>query len=147
MAAFAERNAHGPARVQFETKDPRGFIQFKSGVAEHDAVGSVNTLAGVQRERPSLWHLTEEMRALRVPTLILTGDEDWSCLRPGILMKETIPSAALVVMPNSGHTINLEDPDGFNRIVGEFFGKVERERWPERDPRAVGATVTGIGTK
>ena len=147
MAAFAERNAHGPARVQFETKDPRGFIQFKSGVAEHDAVGSVNTLAGVQRERPSLWHLTEEMRALRVPTLILTGDEDWSCLRPGILMKETIPSAALVVMPNSGHTINLEDPDGFNRIVGEFFGKVECERWPERDPRAVGATVTGIGTK
>ena len=40
-----------------------------------------------------------------------------------------------------------EDPDGFNRIVGEFLGKVERERWPERDPRAISATVTGIGPK
>ncbi len=59
-------------------------------------------------------------------------------------MKETIPSAALVVMPNSGHTINLEDPDGFNRIVGEFFGKVDHGRWPERDPHTISATVTGI---
>jgi pimeloyl-ACP methyl ester carboxylesterase len=145
MKAFAERHAHGPTRVQFEAKDPRGFSEFKREFGKHDAVGAVNTMAGVQRDRPSLWHLTEEMRALRVPTLILTGDEDWSCLRPGILMKEMIPSAALVVMPNSGHTINLEDPDGFNRVVGEFFGKVERGRWPERDPRAVGATVIEIG--
>jgi pimeloyl-ACP methyl ester carboxylesterase len=144
MAAFAERHAYGPARVQFAAKDPRGFIEFKRAFAEHNAIGSVNTMAGVQRERPSLWNLTEEMRALRVPTLILTGDEDWSCLRPGILMKETIPSAALVVMPNSGHTINREEPDGFNRIVGEFFGKVDRGRWPERDPRTISATVTGI---
>jgi pimeloyl-ACP methyl ester carboxylesterase len=73
-----------------------------------------------------------------VPPLILTGDEDWSCLGPGILMKETIPSAALVVMPNSGHTINLEDRDGFNRIVGGGW-KVERGRWSARNPRSVGA--------
>jgi pimeloyl-ACP methyl ester carboxylesterase len=136
MAAFVERHAHGPTRVQFETKDPRGFSEFKREFAEHDAIGSVNTMAGVQCERPSLWDLIKEMRALRVPTLILTGDEDSSCLRPGILMKETIPSAALVMMANSGHTINLEEPDEFNRIVAVFFGKVERGRWPERDLRA-----------
>jgi pimeloyl-ACP methyl ester carboxylesterase len=144
MAAFAERHAYGPSRVQFAAKDPRGFIEFKRGFMEHDATGSINTMARVMRERPSLWNLTDEMRALRVPTLILTGDEDWICLRPSLLMKETIPSAALVVMPNSGHTINLEDPDGFNRIVGEFFGKVDCARWPERDPRAVSTAVTRI---
>ena len=145
MAAFAERHAHGPTRVQFEAKDPRGFAEFKREFAKHDAIGSINSMAGVMRERPSLWDLTAEMGALRVPSLILTGDEDWSCLRPGILMKETIPSAALVVMPNSGHTINLEDPDGFNRIVAEFFGKVECGRWPQRDSRAASAPVIGIG--
>ncbi len=82
MAAFAERHAYGPARVQFAAKDPRGFIEFKRAFAEHDAIGSVNTMVGVQRERPSLWNLAGEMRALRVPTLILTGDEDWpACIR------------------------------------------------------------------
>ena len=73
--------------------------------------------SGVQRERPSLYDLTDKMGALRAPTLVLTGDEDWPCLLPGILMKRNIPSAALAVMPNCGHAINLEDPDGFNRIV------------------------------
>ena len=29
MAAFASRYAHGPTRVQFEAKDPRGFALFK----------------------------------------------------------------------------------------------------------------------
>jgi pimeloyl-ACP methyl ester carboxylesterase len=147
MAAFAERYAYGPTRVQFEAKDPRGFAEFKRLLAEHDATGAANTQAGVQRERPSLWHLTEEMNALRVPTLILTGDEDWPCLRPGILMKEAILTAALVVMPNCGHTINLEDPDGFDRIVGSFIAQVERGRWPARDPRAVTASITGISNR
>ncbi len=144
MAAFADRYAHGPTRVQFENKDPRGFAEFKRALAEHDATGSANTQLGVQRERPSLWDLTGEMQALRAPTLVLTGDEDWPCLLPGILMKENIPSAALAVMPNCGHGINLENPDQFNRIVGDFLAQVDAGRWPERDPRARAETITGM---
>ena len=144
MAAFAERYAHGPTRVQFENKDPRGFAEFKRALAEHDAAGSANTQAGVQRERPSLYDLTDKMAALRVPTLVLTGDEDWPCLLPGILMKQNIPSAALAVMPNCGHAINLEDPDGFNRIVGDFLAQVDAGRWPERDPRATTGSILGM---
>ncbi len=98
----------------------------------------------MQRERPSLYDLTDRMKALRVPTLVLTGDEDWPCLLPGILMKQNIPSAALAVMPNCGHGINLEDPDGFNRIVGDFLAQVDAGRWPERDPRATAETITGM---
>lgn len=144
MAAFAERYAFGPTRVQFQNKDPRGFAEFQRALAEHDAAGSANTQLGVQRERPSLYDLTDKMRALRVPTLVLTGDEDWPCLLPGILMKQNIPSAALAVMPNCGHTLNLEDPDGFNRIVGGFLAQVDAGRWPERDPRAMAGTITGM---
>ena len=94
----------------------------------------------MQRERPSLYDLTEQMKTLMVPTLILTGDEDWPCLQPALLMKQAIPSAALSVMPNCGHTINLEDPDQFNRLVGDFIAQVDAGRWPKRDPRAM-ATV------
>ena len=76
------------------------------------------------------------MRAMTVPTLVLTGDEDWPCLAPSLLLKREIPSAALAVMPNCGHTINLEDPDLFNRIVGDFIVQVQAGRWPKRDPRS-----------
>lgn len=144
MARFAEKYAYGPTRVQFENKDPRGFAQFKKELAEHSALGSANTQLGVQGQRPSLYDLLDKMRALTIPTLILTGDEDWPCLAPSILMKREIPSAALAVMPNCGHTINIEDPDQFNRIVGDFIGQVDAGRWPKRDPRAVTASITGM---
>ncbi|WP_424136356.1 alpha/beta fold hydrolase [Roseomonas chloroacetimidivorans] len=144
MAAFAERYAHGPTRVQFENKDPRGFAEFKKAFVAHDPVGAANTQLGVQRERPSLYDLVEDMRALRVPTLVLTGDEDWPCLLPGILMKENIPTAALAVMPNCGHGIHREDPDQFNRILGDFVTRVDCGRWPGRDPRASVKSITGM---
>ena len=144
MVAFAERYAYGPTRVQFENKDPRGHAEFKRMLAEHSAIGSANTQAGVQRERPSLYTLIEEMKRISVPTLIINGDEDWPCLLPGILMKQNIPSAALSVMPNSGHAINIEEPEEYNRIVGDFLAQVESGRWPHRDPRAVSVSITGI---
>ena len=144
MAAFAEKYAYGPTRVQFENKDPRGFAQFKKELAEHSALGSANTQIGCQGRRRSLYDLVDGMRAMTVPTLVLIGDEDWPCLAPSLLMKREIPSAALAVMPNCGHTINLEDPDQFNRIVGDFIVQVDSGRWPKRDPRAMSASITGM---
>jgi pimeloyl-ACP methyl ester carboxylesterase len=144
MPAFAEKYAYGPTRVQLENKDPRGFAEFKRRLAEHSAVGSAYTQLGVQRERPSLYDLVGEMKRLTVPTLILYGDEDWPCLAPGILLKQNIPSAALAVVPNTGHAVNVEEPDEFNRIVGDFLAKVDSGRWPSRDPRAVSASITGM---
>jgi pimeloyl-ACP methyl ester carboxylesterase len=144
MAAFAERYAYGPTRVQYQNKDPRGHAEFKAMLAEHSAVGSANTQQGVQKERPSLYALVEEMRRITVPTLVITGDEDWPCLLPGILMKQSIPSAALAVMPNSGHAINIEEPEQYNRFVGDFLAQVDCGRWPLRDIRAVSASITGM---
>jgi hypothetical protein len=49
-------------------------------------------------------------------------------------------------MPNSGHTINIEEPDMFNAIVGNFLAHVESGRWPVRDPRAISTSATGMGS-
>jgi len=144
MVAFSNKYAYGPTRVQFENKDPRGFAEFKRMLAEHSATGSANTQLGCQRERPSLYDLAGQMKLLTLPTLILTGDEDFPCLTPGILMKHNIATAAFCVMPNCGHAVNLEDPDRFNAIVGEFMAQVDSGRWPARDPRSVTASITGM---
>ena len=144
METFAARYVLGPTRVQLQNKDPRGFDEFRRMLGEHSAVGSRNTQLGVQRERPSLYDLTEQMKSLHVPTLVLTGDEDWPCLQPALLLKQTIPTAALAVMVNCGHAINLEDPDGFNGHLGSFLAQVDAGRWPSRDPRALTDSITGM---
>jgi len=59
-------------------------------------------------------------------------------------MKQNIRSAALTLMVNCGHTINLEAPDDFNRIVGDFIAQVDSVRWPMRDPRAISSSITGM---
>ena len=144
MPEVAKRYSLGPTRVQFQNKNPRGWREFADQLAEHSTLGSALTMRGVQGRRPSLYELVEDMKGLTVPTLILMGDEDWPCLTPGILLKRNIPAAALAVMPTCGHTINLEAPDEFNRIVGDFLALVDSGRWPMRDPRAAGASITGM---
>lgn len=144
MAEVGKVYSLGPTRVQYQNKDPRGWAEFAQRLAEHSAQGSGNTMRGVQAKRPSLWDLTDKMRTLEVPTLVLTGDEDDPCLEPGLLMKRTIPTAALVVFPNTGHGVNLEEPDLFNRTCDDFFHQVESGRWPRRDPRAVTGSILGM---
>ena len=130
--------------MQFENKDPRGFAEFKAMLAEHSAKGAANTQLGVQRERPSIFDLGEQLAKLTVPMLVVTGDEDWPCLAPGIFIKRTCPSAALLVLPNSGHTVNIEEPGAFNAAVADFLAQVDAGRWPMRDPRAMSESITGI---
>jgi pimeloyl-ACP methyl ester carboxylesterase len=142
--AAAERYTLGPTRVQFQNKDPRGWAEFARQMAEHSAAGSANTLRGYQMARPSLWDLADDMRKATVPMLIVTGDEDDPCLEPALFMKRTIPTAGLWICPRSGHTLNLEEPDAFNRAVGDFLIAVDNGRWTTRDPRSVTGGIVGF---
>ena len=143
MAKAAAGYASAPSRVQFQNKDPRGWKEFHDQLADHSTAGAAATMRGVQKRRPSLFDLVDKMKAITAPTLIMTGDEDWPCLEPGILMKRTIPTAALVVMANAGHAINLEEPALFNQHLAELFHAAELGKWPVRDPRAVSGAILG----
>ena len=144
MREVAKRYSLGPTRVQFQNKNPRGWKEFADQLAEHSTRGSALTMRGVQGRRPSLWELVDGMRAIKAPTLIVTGDEDDPCLEPALLMKRNIPSAGLAVMPCSGHTVNLEEPDEFNRILFDFLATVELGAWRARDPRATSGGILGM---
>jgi pimeloyl-ACP methyl ester carboxylesterase len=143
MAKAAADYALGPTRVQFQNKDPRGWKEFADQLAEHSAAGSAHTLRGVQKRRPSLFDLVDRMKLITAPTLIMTGDEDWPCLEPALLMKRRIATAGLVVMPNAGHAINLEEPATFNQHLADFFHAVDVGAWRNRDPRAMKDTILG----
>ena len=143
-AKVAERYAVGPARVQFQNKNPRGWAEFAEALAGHSSLGSALTMRGVQAERPSLYALTDVLATISVPVLVLAGDEDEGCLEPALMLKRTIPTAGLVVLPRTGHTANLEEPDVFNRAVDSFLSSVARGSWHPRDPRSRSASTTGM---
>ena len=147
MEKFGATYALGPTRVQFQNKDPRGWKEFETQLREHSSMGSALTMRGVQRRRPSLYDLEEQMRQLTVPTLILNGDEDEPCLDPGLFMKRTISSSALVLLPRTGHASNLEEPDLFNQFCENFFHQVETGRWDLRDPRSMTSGILSTTEK
>jgi pimeloyl-ACP methyl ester carboxylesterase len=140
-AHFAETYALGASRVQFQNKDPRGWREFADLLGRHSAVGAANTMRGVQARRPSIFDLEARLRAMSVPTLVMTGDEDDHCLQPALFLKRVIPACGLAVLPKSGHTLNLEEPALFNQLVDDFVHTVEAGAWTARDPRAVPAQI------
>ena len=127
--------SRGEARVQLRRKDPRGYDEFSTQFHSHSGLGSALTFRGVQGKRPPVFALEERMRALTLPTLIMLGDEDDPCIEPSIFMKRSIPTSGLVMFPQAGHAINLEDPDLFNRSLQDFLTAVELGKWARRNPQ------------
>jgi len=72
---------YGPTRVQFEGEKPRGFAGVQAGAGEHSP-WVPSTPARLPKGASVAVSSANEMAGLTVPTLILTGDEDWPCLAP-----------------------------------------------------------------
>jgi len=137
----------GPSRVQLQNKDPRAFRQFCREFAEHSALGSANTLRGVQARRPSLYSLERGLARMKVPGHVITGDEDSQCLAPGLFMKRVCPAVRLTVVPATGHAVNIEEPGLFNRLAEDFLALVDSGRWRPRDPRSLNKSTMAPGNR
>ena len=135
--AMARWYGFGPARVQFEAKDPRGHAEHVRILSEHDPVGAALTMRGVQQRRPSLYAMRDELAACVPPILVIAGDQDEGALETDLMLNRTIPRCGLAVLPKSGHVTNLEEPALFNQLLERFFGAVERGKWHQRDHRAL----------
>lgn len=137
----AKRYRNAPNRIQLENKDPRGFREFFMRFAEHSATGHANTLRGVQMRRPSIYSLERKLARLTVPLHALVGDEDETSLDVGVFLKRACPAARLTVAPATGHLVNVEEPQLFNRVAGDFLTLVDSGRWRPRDPRSLNKSI------
>ncbi len=125
----AAKYADGATRQTHKHKDPRGFAEFARMLAEHSPVGHALTMRNVQAKRPTLWEMEADLKKFSVPLLVLVGDEDDWCVDGSIYLKRTVPTAGLVVIPRSGHTITSEEPAAFNTAVGDLIANAEAGRW------------------
>jgi pimeloyl-ACP methyl ester carboxylesterase len=140
-AIAAEEYAVGPYRLQFQAKDPRGWLEFASRLADHSPAGAAMTLRGVQQARPPLHDFQSQLERMETPVLLIVGDEDEPCLEVNLWLKRVIPRSGLAILPRTGHTVNLEEPDYFNSLVKDFLATVETGRWEPRDPRTRGESA------
>ena len=60
------------------------------------------------------------------------------------MLKRAIPGSGLPVLPQTGHTANLEEPAAFNQEVDRFLAAIDRSAWRRRDPRSLSASTTGM---
>ena len=136
-AEVAKVTREAPSRISFMLKDPRGHADFYAALARHDSKGSANTMRSFQGGRPSIYTLTETIKKVPTPALIICGDEDENCIGPSLFLKQHLPASGLAMFPKAGHVLNLEEPALFNEMVERFIALVQAGRWLVRDPRSL----------
>ena len=62
--------------------------------------------------------------SIKVPSLVIVGDQDQPFLAPCEYMAKKIPGARLEVIPGAGHSSNLDQPAIFNRVLADFLASV-----------------------
>ena len=102
-------------------------------------------MLGVQRKRPSLYDLEEQIIKVNLPALVVVGDEDDWCIEPSIFLKRTLPRSGLCILPRTGHTVNLEEPTLTNLMLVEFLAMVESGDWSaKQDYLGKSALLSGL---
>jgi pimeloyl-ACP methyl ester carboxylesterase len=121
--ARAEWNRRAEARAA--DLEARGLAALDSGDGHQDA----------RRHRSAQWlaHAARGMLAqqdasvidsvpsIRVPTLVVVGDQDTPFMAPSQYLAAKIPGARLEVITGAGHLTNLDQPQAFNRVLVEFL--------------------------
>ncbi|MEU8802774.1 alpha/beta fold hydrolase [Spirillospora sp. NPDC048819] len=83
--------------------------------------------AWAQRAMAGRAEAFDTLRGVRVPALVMIGDEDALATEDEArAMSDALPNAELLVMPRAGHLCAVEQPDLFNQAVAEFATALAR---------------------
>ena len=125
------RNAE--ARAQWNQRAEERAASLESKGLDALTRRSKETQQAVHRSAQGLAHAARGMLAqegsqvidglasIRVPTLVIVGDQDQPFVAPSEYMAKKIAGARLAVIPGAGHSSNLDQPEAFNRVLREFL--------------------------
>jgi len=91
------------------------------GFLEHAPHAIAHTLREVLAVQPGWSALAESLGALGLPTLVIAGARDPVSLAPCREFAQALDGAALLVVPEAGHVVNLEARDVVNAALREFL--------------------------
>lgn len=132
LARVLERIRKAPNRVLLKRKNPRAWDDFGERFLEHSAQGCANIQRAIQAKRSPIATYARELRALKVPTHLIVGDQDTGAIESSLFVQRTCPAAQLTVAASTGHLVNLEEPELTNRVTETFYALVESGQWRPR---------------
>ena len=108
-----------------ELAEARGMapVNKRLGVGAEEAPADPATFARVARAMASLnaAPLTPRLGEIRCPAQMIVGDKDFLGAGGSVILNRRIAGSRLAIVPERGHGIFVEDPAGFNAIVGDFL--------------------------
>ena len=135
LAAFIEREGI-EAFVDRWERQPLFASQHRLPAATRQALrasrlanrprGLANSLRGMGTGTMEPVHA--RLADLRLPVLLITGALDAKYVTLSHAMAEAMPDARLVIVPDAGHTVHLEQPEAFDAAVLDFLNAVLAER-------------------
>jgi 3-oxoadipate enol-lactonase len=107
---------------EFHSRNPLRWRLIRDTVAATTVEGYCGTVAAL-----SNFDFTAELRGLRVPALVLYGEDDKaSSHAENERLASLIPGGRFVAFPGARHLPNVEDPERFNAILCEWLESVAR---------------------
>ena len=110
-AALEARGLEALGGRSREVRDALGHHKSAQGLA-HAARGML-----AQQDA----HVIDGLASIRVPTLVVVGDQDTPFLAPCEYMAKKIPGARFEVIAGAGHASNLDQPEAFDRALLSFL--------------------------
>ena len=112
------------ARKRAEIFEAKGLDALGSGaevrIAQHtSAQGLAHAARGMLAQFDS--RVIESLPDIKVPTLVLVGENDTPFLGGTDYMVNKIPGAQKALIANAGHASNIDQPEAFNAAVEEFL--------------------------
>ena len=121
MAEFAmQSNPNVAARLAL---DPSSKDEFYAYYRRLQPIGYANAL----RALLAMDHITDRLREIRVPVLLIGGDLDPS-LGPMKVMHAKIRGSRMVVLSPASHFANRDQPEAWNRAAVDFLARCDARR-------------------
>ena len=95
--------------------DQIGFVyNYMNGPSEFHIIGVIKD-----------WNVTERLSEIRVPTLIISGRYDESTPLQNEILHKGIAGSEWLLLENSSHLANVEEPERYMQAVQDFLEQVE----------------------
>jgi pimeloyl-ACP methyl ester carboxylesterase len=129
VEGIVENIVNAPQRVIFKEKDPRGWASFIEMIRSFSPVGCMHMMRNALANRKPIFELKEAIEKLRMPILVMIGDQDRPAADSSRFIRDHALFAGLAVVPMCGHTLNSEEPVFFNLLVSDFLAAVDAGHW------------------
>lgn len=122
VAAFVNYWEQLPLFASQQSLPPEVREKLHNQRLSNNATGLANSLRGVGTgAHPALY---DKLSSLDIPVLLIAGELDTKFCTIARQMAASLPHVQLAIVPNAGHTVHLEQPEIFDRLVRDFIGAI-----------------------